>query len=83
MEDAGLLEKIQKMEASMVQSRAIAQMKAFKIGCRAPCPWEGPFPRHYIPQEKLDFMVEVLPQLTHWIEDIESYEKSARQPCQW
>ncbi|KAH9295492.1 hypothetical protein KI387_039080, partial [Taxus chinensis] len=83
MQDAGLLEKIQKMEVGMVQSRGITQMKAFKIGCRAPCPWEGPFPRHYSPQEKLEFMVEVFPQLTQWIEDIEAYEKSVRQPCQW
>ncbi|KAH9314710.1 hypothetical protein KI387_023337, partial [Taxus chinensis] len=83
VENVGLLEKIQKMEAGMVQSRGIAQMKAFKIGCRAPCPWEDPFPRHYSPQEKLGFMVEVLPQLTQWIEDIEAYEQSVRQPCQW
>ncbi|KAH9290566.1 hypothetical protein KI387_034683, partial [Taxus chinensis] len=75
--------KIQKMEADMVQSRGIAQMKAFKIGCRAPFPWEGPFPRHYNPQEKLDFMVEMLPQLTQWTEEIEAYELELRQPCQW
>ncbi|KAH9319790.1 hypothetical protein KI387_021559, partial [Taxus chinensis] len=71
------------MEVNMLQSRATSQMKAFRIGCRAPCLRFGPFPRHYSPQEKLDFMVEVLPQLTQWIEDIEAYEKIARQPCQW
>ncbi|KAH9295948.1 hypothetical protein KI387_039536, partial [Taxus chinensis] len=58
-------------------------MKAFEIGCRAPCPWEGPFPRHYNPQEKLDFMVEMLPQLAQWTEEIEAYEFGARKPCQW
>ncbi|KAH9330552.1 hypothetical protein KI387_002660, partial [Taxus chinensis] len=64
------------MEANMVQSRATTQMKAFRIGCRAPCPWEGPFPRHYSPQEKLDFMIEMLPLLAKWTEGIEAYEKS-------
>ncbi|KAH9315817.1 hypothetical protein KI387_024444, partial [Taxus chinensis] len=75
MEMLDLLEKIQRMEAGMVQSRATIQMKAFRIGYRAPCPWEGPFPRHYSPQEKLEFMVEMLPQLAQWTEDIEAYEK--------
>ncbi|KAH9322726.1 hypothetical protein KI387_017365, partial [Taxus chinensis] len=83
MQDVGLLEKIQKMEIGMVQSRATAQMKAFRIGCRAPCPWEGPFPRHYSPQEKLDFIIEMLPQLAQWTEEIEAYEQSLNQPCQW
>ncbi|KAH9299580.1 hypothetical protein KI387_031262, partial [Taxus chinensis] len=58
-------------------------MKAFKIGYREPCPWGGHFPRHYIPQEKLEFMVEILPQLAQWIEEIEAYELESRQPCQW
>ncbi|KAH9313719.1 hypothetical protein KI387_022346, partial [Taxus chinensis] len=71
------------MEIGMVQSRATARIKAFRIGCMVPCPWEGPFPRHYNPQEKLDFMVEVFPKLTQWIEYIGAYEKSVGQPCQW
>ncbi|KAH9311762.1 hypothetical protein KI387_026797, partial [Taxus chinensis] len=75
MEDDGLLEKTQRIEAGMVQTQAMTQMKAFKIGCRAPCPWEGPFPRHYSSQEKLDFMVEMMPQIIQWIEGIETYEK--------
>ncbi|KAH9304534.1 hypothetical protein KI387_008938, partial [Taxus chinensis] len=75
MQDVGLLEKIQKMEIGMVQSRAIAQMKAFRIGCRTPCPWEGPFPRHYNPQEKLNFIIEMLPQLPQRTEEIEAYEQ--------
>ncbi|KAH9320352.1 hypothetical protein KI387_043948 [Taxus chinensis] len=70
------------MEANMVQSRAQAQMKAFGIGCRSPCPWVGPFPRHYSPQEKLDFMIATLPLLAKWIEEIEVYERSIQQPCQ-
>ncbi|KAH9296551.1 hypothetical protein KI387_040139, partial [Taxus chinensis] len=70
-ESVDLLEKIQKMEVGMVQSRAQAQMKAFQIGFRAPCPWGGPFPRHYSPQEKLDFMIEMLPQLAQWTLEIE------------
>ncbi|KAH9289616.1 hypothetical protein KI387_033733, partial [Taxus chinensis] len=71
------------MEAGMVQSRATTQMKAFKIGFRAPCPWVGPFPRHYSPQEKLDFMVEMLPQLAQWTEEIEAYELGVRKPYKW
>ncbi|KAH9331525.1 hypothetical protein KI387_003633, partial [Taxus chinensis] len=78
-EDVGLLEKIPKMKAGMVQLRETAQMWAFIISYRVPCPWEGPFPRHDIPQEKLDFMVKVLPQLTRWAEEIGAYEKSVRQ----
>ncbi|KAH9300064.1 hypothetical protein KI387_011647, partial [Taxus chinensis] len=62
------------MEARMVQSMGTTQMKAFKIGFREPCPWGKPFPRHYIHQEKIDFMVEMLPQLAQWIEEIEAYE---------
>ncbi|KAH9320400.1 hypothetical protein KI387_044500, partial [Taxus chinensis] len=83
VEDVVLLEKIQKMEADMVQLRETVQMRAFSIGCRAPCPWEGPFPRHYSPQEKLDFMIEMLPQLAQWTVEIGAYEKSVGQPCQW
>ncbi|KAH9289166.1 hypothetical protein KI387_033283, partial [Taxus chinensis] len=71
------------MEAKMVQSRATTQMKAFRIGCRTPCPWGGPFPRHFSPQEKLDFMMEMLPQLTQWTIEIEAYKLGAEQPCQW
>ncbi|KAH9287497.1 hypothetical protein KI387_031614, partial [Taxus chinensis] len=82
MQDAGLLEKIQKMEVNIVQSRAQAQMKAFGIGYGAPCPWVGPFPRHYSPQEKLDFMIAMMPLLANWIEEIEVYERSIQQPCQ-
>ncbi|KAH9312613.1 hypothetical protein KI387_027648, partial [Taxus chinensis] len=82
IQDAGLLEKIQKMEEGMVQSRAQAQMRAFGIGCEAPCPWVGPFPSHYSPQEKLDFMIATLPLLAKWIEEIEVYERSIQQPCQ-
>ncbi|KAH9319940.1 hypothetical protein KI387_021709, partial [Taxus chinensis] len=82
-EDVGLLEKIQKMETDMVKSRAKTQMMAFRIGCRAPYPWEGHFPRDYSPQEKLDFMVEMLPQLTQWTEEIGAYELESKQPCQW
>ena len=67
----------------MVQSRAQAQMKAFGISYGAPCPWVGPFPRHYSPQEKLDFMIATLPLLAKWIEEIEVYERSIQQPCQW
>ncbi|KAH9306714.1 hypothetical protein KI387_011118, partial [Taxus chinensis] len=81
-ENADLLEQIQKMEVNMVQSRAQAQMKAFRIGCRAPCPWVGPFPRHYNPQEKLDFMITTLPLLAKWTEGIKVYERSIQQPCQ-
>ncbi|KAH9291037.1 hypothetical protein KI387_044166 [Taxus chinensis] len=82
MQDVGLLEKIQNMEVKIVQSRAQAQMKAFGIGCGAPYPWVGPFPRHYSPQEKLDFMIATLPLLAKWIEGIEVYERSIQQPCQ-
>ncbi|KAH9323819.1 hypothetical protein KI387_018458, partial [Taxus chinensis] len=82
IQDAGLLEKIQKMEVNIVQSRAQAQMRAFGIGSGAPCPWVGPFPRHYSPQEKLDFMIATLPLLAKWIEEIEVYERSIQQPCQ-
>ncbi|KAH9289695.1 hypothetical protein KI387_033812, partial [Taxus chinensis] len=82
IQDAGLLEKIQKMEVNIVQSRAQAQMRAFGIGCGAPCPWVGPFPSHYSPQEKLDFMIATLPLLAKWIEEIEVYERSIQQPCQ-
>ncbi|KAH9311580.1 hypothetical protein KI387_026615, partial [Taxus chinensis] len=71
------------MEVNIVQSRAQAQMKAFGIGCRAPCPWVGPFPRHYSPQEKQDFMIAMMPLLAKWIEEIEVYERSIQQPCQW
>ncbi|KAH9310313.1 hypothetical protein KI387_044718, partial [Taxus chinensis] len=75
IQDAGLLEKIQKMEVGMVQFRAQAQMRAFGIGCEAPCPWVRPFPSHYSPQEKLDFMIATLPLLAKWIEEIEVYER--------
>ncbi|KAH9306713.1 hypothetical protein KI387_011117, partial [Taxus chinensis] len=81
-ENADLQEQIQKMEVNMVQSRAQAQMKAFRIGCRAPCPWVGPFPRHYSPQEKLDFVITTLPLLAKWTEGIKVYERSIQQPCQ-
>ncbi|KAH9328192.1 hypothetical protein KI387_000300, partial [Taxus chinensis] len=83
MQDASLLEKIQKMEVKMVQSRATAQMRAFRIGYRTPCPWGGPFPRHFSPQEKLDFMMKMLPQLTQWTAEIEAYTLVVEQPCQW
>ncbi|KAH9324876.1 hypothetical protein KI387_005054, partial [Taxus chinensis] len=57
-------------------------MMDFKIGCTAPCPWEGPFPRNYSPREKLDFMIGMLPQLTQWTKEIEAYELGTKQPCQ-
>ncbi|KAH9297264.1 hypothetical protein KI387_028946, partial [Taxus chinensis] len=82
IQDASLLEKIQKMEVKMVQSRETTQMRAFRIGCRTPCPWGGPFPRHFSPQEKLDFMMNMLSLLANWIEEIEVYERSIQQPCQ-
>ncbi|KAH9288959.1 hypothetical protein KI387_033076, partial [Taxus chinensis] len=71
------------MESNMVQSRAIPQIKVFKIGCRVPCPWEGPFPRHYSPQQKMEFMIGMLPLLEKWTKGIEAYEKSVKQPCKW
>ncbi|KAH9299922.1 hypothetical protein KI387_044618, partial [Taxus chinensis] len=82
IEDADFVEKIQKMEAKMVQSRETTQMKAFRIGCKNPCPWGGPFPRHFIPQEKLEFMMEMVLQFVQWIVEIEAYKLCVQQPCQ-
>ncbi|KAH9322835.1 hypothetical protein KI387_017474, partial [Taxus chinensis] len=62
---------------------AKTQMKAFRIGFRAPCSWDSLVLSHHNPQEKLNFMVEVLPHLTQWIEEIEAYELDLSQPCQW
>ncbi|KAH9292730.1 hypothetical protein KI387_042087, partial [Taxus chinensis] len=75
--------QVQHLEIKMVQMRATSSIKAAKLGFRVPYPWAGPMPNWYSPQEKIDFVSELIPQISEWNEEMEAYQYSVEKPCQW
>lgn len=67
----------------MVHIRSTCAIKACIIGFRVLFPWVGPMLKWFIPQQKLDFIVEMLPQITKWDELMEAHEYTIRKPYQW